>query len=107
MANVADTAIGVLNRCKEVTLEHGCYATEELLDEKFAEHLWSTELEVSGRKFIHEFYVVSLRSGICRLGMVVKGPNVDTSAIPMAKFHFRYLSVKAIAAAMEAIIENH
>lgn len=107
MANVAETAIGVLNRCKEATLEHGWHATEELLDEKFAEHLWSTELEVSGRKFIHEFFVVSLRSGIVRLEMVVKGPDVDTSAILMAKFHFRYLSVKAIAAAMEAIIENH
>lgn len=107
MANIAETAIGVLNRCKEATLEDGWHVTEELLDEKFAEHLWSTELEVSGRKFIHEFYIVSLRSGIVRLEMVVKGPDVDASAIPMAKFHFRYLTVQAIAAAMEAIIENH
>ena len=106
MANIKETAIDVLNRCKEQTLENGFLVTEEPLDEKFVEHLWTSEFEIAGETIKHEFFLSSERSGIVQLDMYVVVKGERPNAVTLAKFHFKYLSVHTIAAAVADIVER-
>lgn len=106
MTNIKETAIDVLNRCKERTLENGFLVTEEPLDEKFAEHLWTSEFKIEGETIRHEFFLSSERSGIVQLDMHVVGGHETLNAVTLTKFYFKYLSVHTIAAAVAAIVER-
>lgn len=107
MANIKETAVDILNRCKDSTLENGLIATENLLDEKFIEHLWTRNFIIDGNKISHEFFISSGRSGIVHLDMCVIGPDGQKSeTLTLAKFHFRYLTVDTLASAIAAIVER-
>lgn len=107
MANVKETAVDVLNRCIDRTFENGLIATENLLDEKFVEHLWTNEFTIDGNKIFHEYFISSERSGIVHLNMCVIGPDGQKSeALTLATFYFKYLSVNTLASAIAAIVER-
>lgn len=110
MANVKQTAVDILNRYLDSAFENGLFATENLLDEKFVEHLWTSEFvfTINGCKVSHDFYIVSeQRSGIINLDMCVIGPDGQKSeALTLAKFYFKYLSVNTLASAIAAIVER-
>ncbi len=106
MASIKETATDILNRCKERTLEDGYRVTTKRLEEPFCEHLWTREFAVSGEKIVHEYFIVSFHSGSVRLEMNQVGPGREAKWVNKAEFYFQCLSVNAIAAAMESIIEN-
>lgn len=107
MNNIDQTAQDILNRCKDATLEDGWIATEELLGEKdFVEHVWTNTFKVEGKTILHEFYIISKRSGIVRLEMTVKGDGIERKTVLLAEFYLSYLTTNVIAKAMEAIISR-
>lgn len=108
MANVKETAVDILNRYLDSAFENGLFATENLLDVKFVEHLWTSEFTIDGCNVSHEFYIVSeQRSGIINLDMCVIVPDGQKSeALTLAKFYFKYLSVNTLASAIAAIVER-
>lgn len=104
---VRRNGVDILNRCIDSTFENGLIATENLLDEKFVEHLWTSKFTIDGNKISHEFFISSERSGIVCLDMYIIGPDGQKSeALTLATFHFRYLSVNALASAIAAIVER-
>lgn len=107
MANVKETAVDILHRCIDSTFECGFIATEKRLDEKFVEHLWTSEFIIDGNKISHEFFISSELSGIVHLNMCVIGQDGQKSAaLTLATFYFKYLSVNTLASAIAAIVER-
>ena len=106
MANIRKTAVDILERCRDRTLKDGYQATEEVLEEPFVEHLWTTEFKIAGNKIVHEFVITSGRSGIVDLDMYVSESDGLMEAGTIAEFHFKYLSVNTIASAMAEIVER-
>lgn len=107
MANIKETAVDILNRCMDSTFEDGLFVTGNLLDEKFVEHLWTSEFIIDGCKVFHEFYIVSEQSGVIHLDMFINGTGGQKfEALTLAKFYFKYLSVDTLASAIAAIVER-
>jgi len=107
MANIKEAAVDVLHRCIDSTFEYGFIVTEKPLDEKFVEHLWTSEFNIDGNKIFHEYFISSERSGIVHLNMCVIGPDGQKSeALTLATFYFKYLSVNTLASVISGIVER-